>query len=236
MKFEKIPTVAYFCLMTLLLALGLWQLDRAEEKRAFLELQTQGRAAGTLRLTAATVDKADALRYRKIEAKGRYDAAHQFLLDNQISAGKPGYFVLTPFKLEDGDMAVLVNRGWHPLTRDRSQLPEVQMKAPPSSIRGRINNFPSVGIKLSGADKPAAGWPSLVQVANTDLLAKALGYPLFSFMVELDENQPEGYRREWRETTVMPPQQHIAYATQWFGLAFTLTMLFIWYSRIKNNG
>jgi surfeit locus 1 family protein len=236
MKFELIPTIAYLCLLPLLLALGFWQLDRAEEKRAFLDLQKQGKAAETLQLTAATEDKTNALRYRNIKATGRYDTAHQFLLDNQISAGKPGYFVLTPFKLEGGEKAVLVNRGWLPLTHDRSQLPDVRMEEFPAMIRGRINNFPSVGIKLPGADKPAVGWPSLVQVADSNILARTLGYPLFSFMVELDKSLPEGYQREWRETAVMPPEQHIAYATQWFGLAFTLTLLFIWYSRIKKDG
>jgi surfeit locus 1 family protein len=236
MKLEKIPIIAYLSLLLLLLALGFWQLDRAEEKRAFLYLQKQGMVAETLQLSASTEDKANTLKYRKIEARGNYDTAHQFLLDNQISAGKPGYFVLTPFKLDGGEKAVLVNRGWIPLTDDRSQLPRIWIKETLSTIKGRINGFPSVGIKLPDADKPATGWPSLVQVVNHDILAKILGYPLFPFMVELDKNEPEGYKREWRETTTMPPEQHTAYAAQWFGLAFTLTMLFIWYSRIKNDG
>jgi surfeit locus 1 family protein len=39
----------------------------------------------------------------------------------------------------------------------------------------------------------------------------------------------EGYWREWRKNTVIPPEKHIAYAVQWFGLAITLTILFIWF-------
>lgn len=233
MKVEIIPAVAYICLLPLLLALGFWQLDRAEEKKAFLEKQRQGMAAETIRLSPSIESEINTLKFRKIEAAGHYDAAHQFLIDNQISAGRPGYFVLTPFKPDAGGKAVLVNRGWIPLTSDRSNLPEVKMNQLPSTIKGRINSFPGVGIKLPGADKPTAGWPSLVQVADSTVLAKTLGYPLFPFMVELDKNQPAGYKREWHETSVMPPEQHIAYATQWFGLAFTLSMLFIWYSRIK---
>lgn len=233
MKFEIIPTVAYICLLPLLLALGFWQLDRAEEKRAFLDLQKQGMAAETIQLSAATEDKINALKYRRIEAIGRYDTVHQFLIDNQISGGKAGYFVLTPFKPDGSDKAVLVNRGWIPLSYNRLNLPDVQIKEMQPMIRGRINSFPGVGIKLPGADIPTTGWLSIVQVVDSDILAKTLGYPLFSFMVELDKNLPEGYKREWRETAIMPPEQHIAYATQWFGLAFTLTMLFIWYSRIK---
>ncbi len=233
MKLEKIPTIAYLCLLPVLLALGFWQLDRAEEKQALIDLQKQGMAAEAIKLSAATEDNIDALKFHKIVATGSYDTAHQFLIDNQISHGKAGYFVLTPFKLDGSDKAVLVNRGWLPLGPDRSTLPDVRINAQQTTVRGRINSFPSVGIKLPGADKPAPGWPSRVQVVYSQRLAEILKYPIFPFMVELDENLPEGYKREWRDTAVMPPQQHLAYATQWFGLAFALTMLFIWYSRLK---
>lgn len=233
MKLEKIPTLAYLCLLPVLLALGFWQLNRAEEKQAFIDLQKQGRAAVSIKLSAATQDNIDALKYRKMVATGGYDTDHQFLIDNQISHGKAGYFVLTPFKLDGNAKAVLVNRGWLPLGPDRSTLPDVRIKVQQTTIRGRINSFPGVGIKLPGADKPSPGWPSRVQIVDSQRLAEILGYPIFSFMVELDDSLTEGYKREWRDSAVMPPQQHLAYATQWFGLAFTLTMLFIWFSRLK---
>jgi surfeit locus 1 family protein len=47
-KFETVPTLAYLCLLSLLLTLGVWQLGRAEEKRTFLEQQAQGLASGLL--------------------------------------------------------------------------------------------------------------------------------------------------------------------------------------------
>ncbi|MDD5267333.1 MAG: SURF1 family protein [Methylococcales bacterium] len=237
MKFEKAPTLAYLCLLPLLIALGIWQLGRSEEKRVFLEKQEQGMASSEiLTLSTAIQDDADALRYKKVQATGHYDLAHQFLIDNQISAGKPGYLVLTPFILQGEAKAVLVNRGWVPLNHDRSVLPEVQIKTQQSTVSGRINRFPSVGIKLAGAEIPTEGWPSVLQVIDTQVLAKKLAYPLFPFQVELDKNLPEGFKREWQTTTIMLPEQHIAYAVQWFALAFTLTLLFIWYSCKRRNG
>jgi surfeit locus 1 family protein len=160
--------------------------------------------------------------------------AHQFLIDNQISDGKAGYFVLTPLVLTGETKAVLVNRGWIPLNHDRSVLPNLQINQVSAIITGRINNFPSVGIKLAGAEIPTANWPSVVQVVDSDVLAKKLGYSLFQFQVELDKELPDGFKREWRTSTVMLPEQHTAYAIQWFALALTLTILFIWYS-FKNN-
>jgi surfeit locus 1 family protein len=237
MKFEKAPMLAYLCLLPLLIALGIWQLGRSEEKRVFLEKQEQGMASSEiLPLSIAIKDDANALRYKKVQATGHYDLAHQFLIDNQISAGKPGYFVLTPFVLQDEAKAVLVNRGWVPLNQDRSVLPDILLKNQQTTVSGRINVFPGVGIKLSGAEIPTEGWPSVLQVIDTQVLEKKLLYPLFSFQIELDKNLPEGFKREWQTTTIMLPEQHIAYAFQWFALAFTLTLLFIWYSCKRHNG
>ncbi|MGR8980394.1 MAG: SURF1 family protein [Gammaproteobacteria bacterium] len=233
MKFETIPTAVFLCVFPLLLALGFWQLDRAQEKRAYLDLLAGNKAAETITLTGAAAGSLVSLRYRPAKAAGHYDAEHQFLIDNQIKDGRPGYLVLTPFKLKNGEKAVLVNRGWVPLTGDRSELPDIRIKENQSMVKGRINSFPSVGIKLPGADKPTAGWPSIVQVVDTAILVKELGYPLFDFMIELDKDLPEGYKREWRELVILPPEQHVAYAVQWFGLALTLALLFIWYSRLK---
>jgi surfeit locus 1 family protein len=235
MKFKTIPTIAVGCLVALLLALGNWQLNRSQEKRQYLELQTQRAATGTVTLSATTGDNLQSLRYKKTQLSGHYDVAHQFLLDNQIYAGKAGYFVLTPFILEGEKKAVLVNRGWLPLAQPRTVLPDLQFANAPPTIAGRINQFPSVGIKLAGAETPTQDWPSVVQVVDSAVLARKLGYALFGFQVELDKDAPAGYQRDWQTTTLMRPEQHTAYAMQWFALALTLTILFIRYSRKKTK-
>ena len=236
MKFEKAPTLVYLCLLPLLIALGIWQLGRSEEKRVFLEQQGQELASSEIiQLSKASEDNVDRLRYKKVQATGHYDQAHQFLIDNQISAGKAGYFVLTPFVLQGEAKAVLVNRGWVPLNQQRSILPDLQIGSEQTQVTGRINQFPSVGIKLAGAEIPTEGWPSVVQVVDSSVLAKKLGYSIFPFQIELDKDQPEGFKREWQTTTMMLPEQHTAYAIQWFALALTLTILFIWYSFKKND-
>jgi surfeit locus 1 family protein len=233
--FEKVPTLAYVCLLPLLITLGVWQLGRAEEKRVFLEQQKQGLASEVIELSGAIEIDSEMSRYKKVQVSGHYDQTHQFLLDNQISAGKAGYFVLTPFVVQGEAKAVLVNRGWVPANNDRSILPDIQIKSEQTVITGRINRFPGVGIKLAGAEIPSDGWPSIVQVVNPQILAKKLAYPLFPFQIELDKDLPEGYKREWHISTIMQPEQHIAYAIQWFALALTLTILFFWYSCRKND-
>ena len=114
-------------------------------------------------------------------------------------------------------------------------MPDLPINKALTTISGRINNFPSVGIKLAGAELPTDTWPSVVQVVDSNILAKKLGYTLFQFQIELDKDLADGFKREWQTTTVMLPEQHIAYAVQWFALALTLTIIFIWYSYKKER-
>ena len=233
---KLLPTLIFLCLLSLLLSLGLWQLNRAQEKRVFLQQQQRAEVAEAMPLSIAVKD-AELSRYQKLTVSGHYDSAQQFLIDNQISEGKVGYFVLTPFVLQGENKALLVNRGWIAANPNRTVLPDVSMTAEPDTvITGRANHFPSVGIKMAGAEIPTDSSPSVVQIVDAQVLAKKLGYPLFSVQLELDKTQPHGFKRDWHTTTLMLPEQHTAYALQWFALAFTLTVLFIVYSFKKNHG
>lgn len=220
----------YTVLMTLLCSLGFWQLARSEQKRLLLAQQQAALDAGSIDLNQQQIVDVDAVRYRKATLKGHYDNAHQFLLDNQIVDGKNGYYVLTPFVPEGQGTAVLVNRGWVALGKDRNVLPDVSFAAVTRQVSGRINQFPSVGIKLKGAEIPSDSWPSVVQLVDSTVLSEKLDYPLAGYQLELEPAAEEGYRRDWKINVPIPPEKHVAYAVQWFALALTLTALFIWIS------
>lgn len=222
------PIVLYLCMLTLLISLGCWQLTRAKEKRIFLQMEAERINGQALLINEQTDSDLTRLRYRKAKASGSYDTVHQFLLDNQVYHGKAGYSVLTPFILHNSNRAIIVNRGWVPQVKDRSILPDVRFSADIHQVSGRINAFPGVGIKLEGADIPSEQWPSVVQVAVAEKLADRLGYSVLPFQLELDDKADDGYMRDWKAQQVIPPEKHVAYAMQWFGLALTLTVLFIW--------
>lgn len=231
LKFSPFSIVLYLVLVAILISLGFWQLDRAEQKTVFVKQQQFSANKSLLKLTAA-VEHGN-IRYRKIEITGRYDSAHQYLIDNQIVNGRAGYFVMTPFKVDGLNQSVLVNRGWLALNKDRSVLPDISIEKLNATITGRINHFPVVGIRLAGVEIPTEGWPSVVQVVDSQVLSKKSGYALFPFQIELDKHMNDGYNRDWKKKSVMPPEKHVAYAVQWFGLALTLTVLFVGMSRKK---
>ncbi len=221
----------YLLLFSGLISLGCWQLNRAEQKREFLAQQQVGQQASSINLNQS----ASGARYQAAEITGHYDAAHSFLIDNQIVDGKAGYFVLTPFILDKQQQAVLVNRGWVPLTANRQQLPDVSTGSEVVAIKGRINQFPSVGYKLAGGEIPTETWPAVVQFVDSQVLSAKLAYPVYDFQIELDDDQTAGFVRHWHTQATIPPEKHQAYAVQWFGLAATLTGLFIWISTRKRR-
>jgi len=107
-------------------------------------------------------------------------------------------------------------------------LPNVDFQAETETIlQGRINSFPSIGLKLTGANQPTTTNPAVVGIIDSDVLTKELGYELFAFQLELAPEMPNGFKREWKVANIMQPEQHLAYAMQWFGLALVLTILFI---------
>lgn len=216
-------------LLPLFVALGLWQLSRAEEKQALIDLRKAHESDQLIELDGAN-ESLKELRYRKVTVSGFYDAKHQLLVDNQVHQGQVGYYVLTPLHIDQGPKTVLVNRGWIPGGVDRSKLPDVSIRKEKVSLKGTIDRFPSVGLRLAGAEVPAEGWPAVVQLVDEKYLAQVLGYPLLPYQVLLDPQADEGYVRQWQPVQRLSPEKHIGYAVQWFAFAFVLIFLFIWYS------
>lgn len=219
-------SLGFVALVALFVSLGLWQLQRAEAKRALMADRAARLREAPVRLSRAATDP-EALRYRRVEATGEYDAAHQFLLDNQLHQGQPGYWVLTPLRLPDG-AAVLVNRGWVPQGADRRQLPAVELHTTQVQVSGVVERFPRVGFRLAGAEIPAPGWPARVQVAEPGPLAERLGYPILPYQVLLNPAAGEGYVRDWTPPA-LGPEKNLGYAVQWFLFAAVATILYLWH-------
>lgn len=211
----------------LFVSLGLWQLRRADEKKALIAARELRSQDEPLRLTG-TETCPDELRYRRVQVTGDYDADHQFLLDNQVHDQQPGYHVLTPLRIAGGSRAVLVNRGWVPLGVNRAELPDIRIRNRHVQVSGLADHFPEVGLRLKGAEIPGPGWPSVVQVPEPERLAERLGYPVLPYQVLLDSSEKEGYVRVWRETR-LAPEKNQGYALQWFLFAAVAAILYIRY-------
>jgi cytochrome oxidase assembly protein ShyY1 len=196
-------------------SLGLWQLDRNEQRQARNALieANLGRPpvpVDEVLRPGAPVDPGD--EWMNVRVEGRYDTEHELAVRMRPRAGQPGVHVVTPLVTADG-AAVLVDRGFVPSSG--AEIPD--LPAPPPgevAATGRIR--PSEEGRGAGGD-PAAG---AVRFVDVDAIAAALPYPVYGGWIELASEEPPPAEPP---EPVPPPQieagPHLSYAIQWFAFA-----------------
>ncbi|MCX7057299.1 MAG: SURF1 family protein [Pseudomonadota bacterium] len=214
-----LPTLLAGVACALLASLGVWQLDRAAEKRALIAAF----AAGDVAAVALPSSASPQPRYARVSVAGHYLADRQFLLDNMTHEGAVGYRVLTPL-VDAAGVVVLVDRGWLPAGARRDQLPNVAVDVAPRQVWGRLDELPRAGIRLDAAPEP--GWPRRISYPTRAALEAAAGQPLYPQVLLLDPAAADGYLRDWRPAGPAP-ERHLGYAVQWFALSLTLLILYI---------
>lgn len=227
-------TVAAVATLGVLLWLGNWQLQRLDEKQAFIE--TLGREAkGPARTHWATTpdfghvtvsgelmqDKTAFVRVTLPEATGR-------------TKGGLGLYVMTPLRREDGSL-VLVNRGFVPTGAD-GRAPAVATPAGQVALTG----FKRGPEQRNWFSVPDDTRNLLFAVRDPAVIADALGIGADrKFFLEAERGAirngsaaetfppgaPQGVDAD--ELLARIPNNHLSYALTWFGLALTLMGVYI---------
>ena len=201
--------------------LGFWQLARMHEKQAMLDaahVVAQQRQALPLSAAANVPRSRD---YDWSAGSGRFAALPPVLLDNQAHderAGVRAYRVFVP----DDAAPLLVELGWLPLSGDR-RMPPVPRPEGAMRIAGLLAPPPSAGIATTVVQPQADG--TLLTIAlDLPLLRRALALPsLAPRVLKLDPAIPLGYARDLDVLpNTLPPERHLGYAVQWFGLALAV--------------
>ncbi len=223
------------CLLAAFTArLGVWQLDRAEQKVALQSAIDERRDLPALEQAQLAVTEAALAEqvHRQVTLRGHWQPDHTIFLENRQMAGQPGFFVLTPFTLGDGS-SVVVQRGWIPRDpHDRASASAPEVPAGEVSLTGRIAPPPARLFEFDGA---AAG--AIRQ--NLDLVAFALETRLtlrpLSVLQLSDDPDPgraPALRRDWpRPATDV--HKHYGYAFQWFALSALTVILYVWFQVLR---
>jgi len=213
--------------LPVLIALGLWQLDRETEKKS-LQAQYDSRQSGPAQaVTQINWSEAD-LSYQKVMVTGQYDNERYFLLDNRIQGGRVGYEVLMPFVTENGE-SLIINRGWIAQGGTRAQLPVLEPVSERVTVVGSIYVPLSEPFMLSNIQETSAGtWPVVVQKIDISEWRALLELPLQPFSVRLAEDSPGALEVDWQVINMLP-EKHRAYAVQWFTMAVALLLLYLYY-------
>ena len=213
----------------LTMRLGWWQLSRADQKQTLqsdIDAREQLPVLGNQDVLAAMqgVD----LVHRRVLLRGHWLADKTVYLDNRQMAGKPGFFVLTPLKLDGADMAMVIQRGWVQRSFvDRAALPELQTAAGSVVIEGRIAPAPA---KLYEFSASKSG--DIRQNLDLPGFSQEIAVPLSGYSVLQTAASGDGLAREWPSVNT-GVEKHYGYAFQWFALCGLIAGLYIWFQIVR---
>lgn len=220
-RFTLTPNYAVLILsllfLPLLLILGFWQLDRAEEKSALLREFNMRLNKTPVALTS--VDRLD--NYTQVVMTGHFINNKQWLLDNRVRGGRVGYEVITPFQIS-ADKIVLINRGWVEAPKFRDDLPDVSVGE--QAVTVHASAYKPLLNSLIAAHRNSGQWPIVINAIDLSSMGKEFGRPLSQNYFRIDKHSPEALVTDWRIINTQP-EKHTAYAVQWFAMAFALLLL-----------
>jgi surfeit locus 1 family protein len=213
-------------LLPLLITLGLWQLDREQQKvdlQQRYELRLQQAPLGIDRVDWRNND----LAWLRVEASGYFEPRKQFFLDNRIYDSRVGYEVITPFYTDYGTL--LVNRGWVEQGPSRQTLPAI----PTPDGRQQISAYiyaPDGELMLLAEDNlDHSNWPKVVQRIDIEKMSVAMGESTLPYSARLEQDAAGLLQYNWQPINTRP-ETHRGYAIQWFIMALVLVILYLMFS------
>ena len=213
-----IVTIAF---VIMFVELGKWQLSRADEKNEQYE-KLENLAKEPVVTLPNTLIKLNEFEYREIEVSGEYLSEYTIYIDNKTYKGHAGYHVLTPIRISNSSLGVVVNRGWVATGMDRSILPEVPSLQGETHVTGIVVSPELRMLELS--EKAASGlvWDNF----NLQRYRDVTGLELQPVMVLQKNNVEDGLIRDW-DRPDSGAARNLGYAFQWFSLAVTAIIIFL---------
>ena len=224
MHFRPLPILSLVTIgaLMVLVGLGLWQLERRDEKHALLAEISHRMIAPAESVEALFINE-DRATFRHATAEGIFENEHESYVwapQSDDNGTRLGYKVITPLRLTAGAL-VMVDRGWVPQEK----------RDPASRIKGQIETT----VTIRGLLRPpvAPGMftpdPNLVEhiwyVHDIPAMATALGAkPATTLYLEASTPVPGGPVPI--SDTPEIPDNHLQYAFTWFSLAIVLVVIY----------
>ena len=219
--------VATVVVATLTARLGVWQLDRAATKQAWVDAVAAQQSKPPLDASAwQNGAPGETELHRHVRLQGHWRGEFTRYLDNRTMGEATGFLVVTPLRLDNGQ-TVVVQRGWVPRNRvDRTQLAPVQTPAGEVTVEGILAAPPSRYFSL-GDD----GTGPVLQNLNWAKYGQDMHADIGTMSVREDGTASDGLQRHWNPINTKI-STHYGYAFQWFAMAFATVILYVWYQII----
>lgn len=223
-----LATLLVISAAAVMIRLGIWQLDRLEQRRSFNSRVLAQINQPLLDLNQTALPTGiEEMEYRSAVVRGTYDHSQQVLLLNQAWENQIGVHLLTPLRIDASDQVVLVDRGWVPspgfdyANIDWSQYDEsgtVTIRGVLRSSQTGASIGPQRDPQTAGNER-VLGWyfPNLTRIAGQ------LPYPVLPVYVQqAPEAGWSGLPHRTQPEIEITEGPHMGYAIQWFGFAALL--------------
>jgi len=229
-------TILVVAAITVMVRLGIWQLDRLEQRRAFNARVEAQLAQPVLELSNHNVFAGlEDMEYRSVVVRGTYSHEYQVVLRNQIWESQLGVHLLTPLLIDGSDRVVLVDRGWVPF-EDFTGGKLAQYDEPGTvEVRGMIRRGQTIA-EIGGrtdqipgpGEEPLLAW-NLVNVAG---IASQTPYDFLQIYIQ-QAPDPDWTGLPYRSLPELELTEgpHMGYAVQWFLFSLILAVGYPLYVR-----
>lgn len=223
-----LSTLIVMLAVAVMVRLGVWQLERLKQRRAFNERYLAQAGLPTLRLNALTLEQdLFNMEYRHVEISGEFDYEGEVAIRNQAYGNEWGVYLLTPLRVEGTDKVILVNRGWIPgddyLTGDWSAYRQ-EGRAKVNGIIRRSQDKPDFGRRNDAT--PGPGEPPLKSwnFINVGAIAGQInGIVVPDVYIQMTDAPVKGKLPIPAQVEIeISEGPHLSYALQWFLFATIL--------------
>jgi surfeit locus 1 family protein len=223
-------TFLVLVLMGVLARLGFWQLDRLDQRRAKNAIVAAALTASPVDLFEEDLtDDLAALRDRQVALSGEYDLDNQLVLKIQNWEGRAGAHLITPLLRADGEMAVLVDRGWIPEAENNAVDRSKYDVSGPVKVEGYVAMSQALrGRESSVPVEPVTEWYR-IDIASIQPQMPYELLPIYVVQAPEDIQQDLPYRTA--QEIDLSEGSHLGYAVQWFIFSLGLGTAYVVYVR-----
>jgi len=216
--------IIFLLVQTGLNELGYWQLSRAQEKQARLEILKDNQEPVLTSLDQ--IDQSFIDNFGFVQLDLELIEQVNLLVENKIQNGELGYHVLNLMEDPSSRRYLLINRGWIDAKANRKDIPEIALPPSEWKIKARVYR---INEQVLSSDAEIENYGKVIRLPVLDihikqLLEKRFNVPIEPYILRLAKENDAGFDVDW-EWVNMSPEKHLGYAFQWFALSFAFLIV-----------
>lgn len=219
-----IALTAFLLIMIyLFIRLSDWQFDRYNQRIVDNEITTTALSSEPINLT--DLSQLSVLKdWKKVSIKGEFIDSDAKLLRRQYLDSSLGFGVITPLKLDNGQV-ILVNRGWIPIAESSTSQQQI-----PTSPQGEVALIGYVQTIRDTKNEPQDLPLNQINYLNSTNFSSQ---PLSTTYLQLASMTPMDNQVAIIPLPELSNGPHFSYAIQW--ILFALMLPIGWYVLLKNE-